>query len=87
MESIFSIVTVLGKIQYEFENRAVLGMLEKLVIAAMNLLVRYLIVKKSYVGLLPITKWIFIGIEFEIHDDIFCTYNGFAKPGQKTRSG
>lgn len=43
IESIFSIVTIFDKIEYKFENRIVLEVLEKLVIIATNPLVYYLI--------------------------------------------
>ncbi len=36
MESIFSIIAILNKMEYEFQNRAVLEMQEKLVIVATN---------------------------------------------------
>lgn len=47
IESIFSIVIVFDKMEYEFKNGVVLEVPEKLVIAITNPLVYYLIVKVS----------------------------------------
>ena len=66
IESIFSINVFLDKIKYEFKNKTVLEVLEKLVIAATNPLVCYLIVKVSYAKALLIIKLMFIGIKFEV---------------------
>ncbi len=85
IESIFSIVTILDKMKYKFKNRVVLEVLEKLVIAATNPLVYYLIVKVSYVRLLLITKLIFIGIEFEVLREASYIYDSLVKPGRETR--
>lgn len=52
MESIFSIVVVFDKMEYEFENGTVLEVPKKLIIAATNPLVCYLIVEVSYARLL-----------------------------------
>lgn len=59
---------------------------EKLVIAAINLLVYYLIVKMSYIKQLLIIKLIFINIKFNISKKVSCTYNSVAKPRKKTKS-
>lgn len=85
IESIFFIVAVFDKMEYEFENKTVLEVPKKLIIVATNLLVCYLIVKVSYIKLLLITKLIFIGIEFEIFGEISCTYDGPTKPRRETR--
>lgn len=81
MESIFSIIASLDKMEYKFENGVVLEMLEKLVIEATNPLIYYLIVEVSYEKSLLITKRMFISIEFEVPGEASCTYNGLAKPG------
>ncbi len=52
IESIFSIVAALNKMEYEFKNGVMLEVPEKLVIATTNPLVYYLIVKVSYARLL-----------------------------------
>lgn len=62
IESIFFIVVVLNKIRYKFKNRAILKVLEKLVIAATNLLMYYLIAKVSYTKSLLIIKLMFTSI-------------------------
>ncbi len=85
MESIFSIVTALDKIEYEFKNGAVLEVPEKLLITATNPLICYFIVKVSYARPLLITKLMFIGIEFEVPREASCTYDGPTKPGRETR--
>ncbi len=85
MKSIFSIVATLDKIEYKFENGAVLEVPEKLVIAATNQLLCYLIVEVSYAKPLLITKLMFIGIEFEVSGEASCSYDGPAKPGRETR--
>lgn len=85
MESIFSIVVALDKIEYEFENGTMLKVPEKLIIVATNPLVCYLIVKVSYTRPLLITKLMFIGLEFEVSGEASCTYNGLAKPRRETR--
>lgn len=66
IESIFSIIATLDKMEYEFENKVVLEVVEKLVITVTNLLICYLIVKVSYARPLVIIKLMFISIEFEI---------------------
>lgn len=85
IESIFSIVGVFNKMEYAFENKAVLEVLEKLVIAVTNLLIYYLIVKVSYTKPLLITKLMFISIKFEVPGEASCTYDNSAKPEKKTR--
>ncbi len=85
MESIFSIVTAFDKMKYEFKNGVVLEVPEKLVIAATNPLVYYLIVKISYTRPLLNAKRIFIGIEFKVSGKASCSYDGPAKPGRETR--
>ena len=59
--------------------------LEKLVIAAANLLVCYSIVEVSYTRALLITKLVFIDIEFEVSRKTNCTYGVPAKFGRETR--
>lgn len=86
IESIFSIVTTLNKIEYKFVNGVVLEMLKKLIITATNLLICNLIIKVSYARLLLITKLIFISIEFEVSGKTSCIYDGPAKLGRETRS-
>lgn len=71
--------------EYEFENKAVLEVLEKLVIAVTNLLMYYLIVKVSYTRSLLITKLMLIGIKFEVPGEASCTYDNPAKPEKETR--
>ena len=85
MESIFSIIASLDKIKYEFENEAVLKVPEKLVIAATNPLICYLIVEVSYARVLLITKLMFKGIKFKVFGEASYTYDGPAKPGRETR--
>ena len=85
MESIFFIVTSLDKMKYKFENGVVLKVPEKLVIAATNPLVCYLIVEVSYARALLIIKLMFIGIEFKVSKEVSCIYNGSAKPERETR--
>ena len=71
--------------KYEFENGAVLQVPEKLVIAATNPLVCYLIVEVSYARALLIIELMFIGIEFEVPGEASYTYDGPVKPGRETR--
>ena len=73
--------------KYEFENKVVLEVSKKLVIAATNPLMCYLIVKVNYAKVLLITKLMFIGIEFEVSREASCTYDGPAKPGRETKPG
>lgn len=84
MKSIFSIITTINTIEYEFKNGVVLEIPKKLVIMTMNLLICYLIVKIDYAKLLLITKLIFIGIEFEVFGEASCTYDGLAKLQRET---
>lgn len=86
MELIFSIVTALNKIEYKFKNGVVLEILEKLVIAAINPLIYYLIAKVSYARPLLITKLIFMGLEFEVPEEASCTYDGPVKLERETKS-
>lgn len=85
MKSIFSIIAILGKMHYEFENKTVLKLPKKLIIAPTNQLVCYLIVKVSYARSLLITKLIFIDIGFKVSREASYTYNGSAKPKEETR--
>ena len=66
LESIFSNIATLDTMQYRFENRAMTEVPEKLVIAAINLLVCYLIVKIDYNNPFLISKLIVSGIKFEV---------------------
>lgn len=85
IESIFSIVATLDKMQYKFENGAVLKVPKKLVIAATNPLVCYLIFEMSFPKPLLIIKLMFISIEFEVSGKASCNYNSSAKPRIKIR--
>lgn len=76
IKAIFSIVTTLDKVQYEFKNGIILEVSEKFVITATNLLIYYIIVKVSYIGPLPITKLMFIYIKFKFLRIASCTYDG-----------
>lgn len=86
IESIFSTVTALDKMQYKFKNRAVLEMLEKLVIVMSNQLVYYLIIEVSYAKSLLITKLMFINIKFEVFRKISYAYDISTKTRKETRS-
>lgn len=66
MESIFSIIATCDKLEYEFENKAVLKVPKKLIITATNPLLYYLIVEVSYARLLLITKLMLKAIDFEV---------------------
>lgn len=81
IESIFFIITVFDKIEYEFEDGIVLKVPEKLVVVAIYPLVYYLIIELSNIRSLLITKLIFIGIEFEFPKKASCTYDSLAKLG------
>lgn len=83
-ESMFSIITALDKIEYEFKNRVVFEMPEKLVIVVTNPLVCYLIVKMIYARLLLIIMLMFISIKFEVPGEAIYTYDGPTKPGRET---
>ena len=85
MESIFSIIASFDKIKYEFKNGVVLKVSKKLIIAAINPLICYLIVKVSYARALLIIKLMFIDIEFKVLGKTSCTYNSLAKPKRETR--
>lgn len=87
LESIFSIVAAFGTMQYKFENEAVSEVSKKLVIAATNPLVCYLIVKIIFVNSLLITKLIVFGNEFKVFGEISFASDGTAKPKEKTKSG
>lgn len=86
MESIFSIVATLDKIEYELKNGVMLKVPKKLVIAITNPLVCYLIVKVNYIRPLLIIKLIFISIEFKVFKEVSYTYDGLAKPKRETKS-
>lgn len=75
MKLIFSIIAAFSKMQYKFENRKVLELREKFVIAVINPLVYYLIIEVSYIKLLLITKLIFINIKLIVPRKISYTYN------------
>lgn len=71
--------------EYEFENKVVLEVVEKLVITVTNLLICYLIVKVSYARPLVIIKLMFISIEFEIFRKPSWTYDSSAKARREIR--
>lgn len=83
LESIFSIVDGLGTMQFEFENGVVSEVPEKLVIAATNPLVCYLIVEVGNTEPLLITKLIVLGIECEIPGNTGIINDGATKLGGK----
>lgn len=82
LKSIFSIVTVCGIMQYKFENRAVTKVPKKLVIAATNLLVCYLIVEINYADPFLVSKLIVLGIKFEVSRETNFINDNPAKPGK-----
>lgn len=63
----------------------VLKVLEKLVIAMINLLFCYLIIKMSYTKLLLMNKLIIIGIKYNISRKICYIYGILIKPGRKIK--
>lgn len=75
---VFYIISAFDNMKYKFENGVVLEVPEKLVIAASNALVCYLIVKVSYTRLLLIIKLIFIGIVLKVFKKASSTYDGLA---------
>lgn len=79
----FFIIIIFKKIQYKFKNKQVLELLKTLIIAILNLLICYLIFKKSYIKLLLIIKLLFIGIKFEILKKTSYIYNNSAKTNKK----
>ena len=79
LKSIFLIVAALGTMQYKFENRAVAEVSEKLVIAAANPLMRYLIVEVDYANLFLVSKLIILGIKFEVPRKTSLANNSQAK--------
>lgn len=85
LKSIFSIVAVLATIQYEFKNKAVAEIPEKLEIAATNPLVWYLIVKIDYGNLFVVNKLIVFGIKFEVSGETNFVNDSPAKPRRQTR--
>lgn len=87
LESIFSIVTALDTMQYKFKNGAVMEVPEKLVIAATNPLVCYLIVEVDYADPFLVSKLIVLGIKFEVPGETGFTNDSPAKPGRQTKPG
>lgn len=73
----FSIVATFYIIQNKFNNRVVLKMLKKLVIAMTNTLICYMIVEVCYTNLCLISKLIILGIKFKISSrkTSFANYN------------
>lgn len=69
--------------QYKFKNGAILKVSQKLVIMTTNLLMYYLIMKMSYIGLLLIIKLMFIDIKFRVFKKVNCIFDGLAKPRKK----
>lgn len=67
------------------ENKVVLEMPKKLIIAVTNPLVCYLIIGVNYTRLLLINKLIFINIKFEISRETSYTYNDLTKSRKKIR--
>ena len=87
LESIFSKIAAPSTMQYEFENGVVTEVSEKLVIAAMNLLVYYLIIKVDYADPFLVSKLIVLGIKFEVFGEAGFANESRAKPGRQTRLG
>lgn len=85
LESILFIIAALSTMHYEFENGAVVEVLEKLVIPVTNPLVYYLIVEVSYADPLLITKLIVLGVEFKVPGEVSFASDGTAKPTGKIK--
>lgn len=85
MIPIFFILTTIQKMKYEFENKVVLEVSEKLIIVATDPLVYYLIANVSYAKPLHIIKLMFIDLKFEVLKEASYTYNGQAKPGREIK--
>lgn len=64
--------------QYKFENRAVAKVPKKLIIAAINPLVCYLMIKIDYTNLFLVSKLIILDIKFEDSRE-----TGFANDSQQ----
>lgn len=65
--------------QYEFENRVVTKVLEKLIIAATNPLICYLIIEIDYVNPFLISKLIVLSIKFKVFGETSFANNSLAK--------
>lgn len=87
LELIFSIIIALNTKQYKFENGVMIKVLKKLIIAATNLLIYYLIFEIDYNNFFLVSKLIVLGIKFKIFDKIEFINNGSAKPGRQIRPG
>ena len=86
MQSILIIVVIFDKMQYKFKKAEVSEVSKKLIIAATNPLICYLIVKLIYTGLLLIIKVMFIIIKFEVPRETNWIYDRLAKLGRETIS-
>lgn len=73
--------------QYEFKNGVMMKMSEKLVIAAINPLECYLIIKIDYINLFLVNKLIVLGIEFEVPKGIGFANDSLVKPRKQTKPG
>lgn len=87
LESLFSIVAAFIIMQYEFENRTILEVSEKLTIASTNPQICYLIIEVSYINSLLIIKLIILGIKFEFLREISFASDIIAKSRKKIRLG
>lgn len=71
--------------QYEFKNEIIAKMPEKLVIAATNLLVYYLIVEVNYTNLFLISKLIVLDIKFEVFKKTSFANDNLVKSKKQTK--
>ena len=60
---------------------------EKFVIAVTNLLVHYLIVEVDYTNPFLVSKFIILGIKFEVSGKTGLANDSLAKPGKQTKPG
>lgn len=71
--------------QFEFENKVILKILEKLIIEIINLLIYYLIIEINNIKLLLITKFIILDIKYKISKNTNIIKNNIVKFEKKLK--
>lgn len=71
--------------QFEFKNKVILKMLEKLIIIIINLIIYYLIIKTNNAKFLLIIKLIILDIEYKISKNRNIINNNIAKLDKKKK--
>lgn len=82
-KSILFIIHIFKIMQFEFKNKVLLKMLEKLIIVIINLIIYHLIIKTNNAKFLLIIKFIILDIEYQVSKNRNIINNNMAKLDKK----